>query len=446
MSTVKPPYSIEAEVSILCAMMIDREAAAVAVGSLKPNHFFREAHRRIFSAMSSVFGRFGSIDIVSVAEELKSRSEMDAIGGYTYLASLIDATPTAAQIQAHIDIVRDRAILRGILEAANAAITDATVPDGRSVREILDIVESRFMAVSGDVSSDSSAWVGDLIHETMERVELAQGGMLPKGVQSGFPDLDRLTGGFHPGEVTVVAARPSMGKTAWALNVAANVAVHARIPVAIFSLEMGKESLMTRLVFSESRVPTQAYKDGNLSVEQMKRLGHGGSAVGGAPIFIDDRAATTVLEIKAKARRVKAERGLGLVIVDYLQLIAGTHGEDQSREQEVAGVSRGLKTLARELNVHVIAVSQLSRGVEKRENKRPVLADLRESGSIEQDADNVLFLYRPEYYAEPHEKANLKGKAELSIAKQRNGPTGEVVLYFHDDYTRFDSVEKGAAP
>ncbi|MEJ2541321.1 MAG: replicative DNA helicase [Gemmatimonadota bacterium] len=443
-----PPYALEAEVSVLGGMMLDRDGVARAVEILDASMFYSERHRRIFRAMTRLFERGDPLDAVTLSGDLERTNELEFVGGLDQLAALADYVPNAANIEYHARIVREKALLRRLIEASEETIRDAFDQGEREVEEILDQAESRIFQVAQSHEREGFVRVKDLLWDTFEEIEqLQKSGSPVTGVPSGFVDLDRMTTGLQAGDLVIVAARPSMGKTSWVLNVAATAAIEHRHPVAIFSLEMSKEQLLKRLLSAEGRIDAQHLRRGGMTAEDHKRLAQAAGHMNTAPIWIDDSPGLSVLEIRAKARRlvsdIKAEgQELGLVVIDYLQLMSGDRAE--SRVQEVSQISRGLKALARELDVPVIALSQLSRAPEQRNDKRPMLSDLRESGSIEQDADLVMFLFRPEYYFGPtdQEGNSIEGKAELIVGKQRNGPTGTVDLYFHKAYTRFDSVAR----
>ena len=444
----QPPFSPEAEASVLGGMLIEGEAAARVVDFIDDSMFYREAHRRLFRAMARLFERGGVIDPITVSEELKKGGELEGAGGLEYLASLLDAVPTAANIEYHARIVQDKAILRRLIDAAQTVVRDVYEPGEREVSEILDQAEQRVFNVSQSRGREGFVWIKEVLWPTFEQIERLQ--EIPDGVSglaTGYQELDRMTTGLHPGDLTIVAGRPSMGKTSWVLNVAQFVAIEREVPVAIFSLEMSKEQLVQRFLCAEARVDALKLRRGRLDGDEYPRLARAAGHLNAAPIWIDDSPTGNVLEMKAKARRLKAEADLGLVVVDYMQLMTGSTRKE-SRVQEVSEISRGLKALARELEVPLIALSQLSRAPEQRTDRRPQLSDLRESGSIEQDADLVMFLYRPEYYHGPTDKDgnSLEGKSELIVSKQRNGPTGTIGLYFHKTYTRFDSVSRVPEP
>lgn len=448
----RPPFSLEAEVSVLGGMFLDRDAVARAVEILDASMFFREGHRRIFRSMSRLFERGDVIDVITLKDDLGRTDELESVGGLNYLAELMDAVPTAANIDYHARIVREKALLRRLIDASQEIIRDAFSQGDREVDELLDQAESRIFQVAQSHEREGFVRVKDLLWATFEEIErLQESGSPVTGVPSGFTDLDKMTTGLQPGDLVIVAARPSMGKTSWVLNVAATAAIEHRRPTAVFSLEMSKEQLLKRLLSAEGRIDAQHLRRGGMTAEDHKRLAQAAGHLNTAPIWIDDSPGLSVLEIRAKARRlvsdVQAEgQELGLIVIDYLQLMSGDKAEN--RVQEVSQISRGLKALARELDVPVIALSQLSRAPEQRNDKRPMLSDLRESGSIEQDADLVMFLFRPEYYfgLVDNEGNSIEGLAELIVAKQRNGPTGTVPLYFHKAYTRFDSMTRDQIP
>jgi len=440
-----PPFSLEAETAVLGGMLIDREAVTRAVEHLTDGMFYREANRRLYRSMVRLFERGDVIDVITVSEELKKTGELDSAGGFDYLGALVDAVPTAANLEYHARIVRDKALLRRLVEQSSQIIRDVYDQGEREVDEILDQAEARIFQVAESHRREGFVWIKEILWATFEHIErLQESSTGITGVPTGFTDLDRMTTGLQKGDLCIVAARPSMGKTAMALNVAAHAAIAHNIPVAIFSLEMSSEQLVQRLLCAEGRIDAQKLRRGRLSQEEHQRLAAAAGHLNTAPIWIDDQPGSNVLEIRAKARRLQSElrsdgKELGMVLIDYMQLMSG-HRTTDSRVQEVSDISRGLKALARELAVPVMALSQLSRGPEQRTDKRPMLSDLRESGSIEQDADVVMFLYRPEYYAPAEKREELEGKSELIVSKQRNGPTGVVQLHFYKAYTRFDSA------
>ena len=439
----QPPYAAEAEVSVLGGMLIDNDAVAKAVEIVDDSMFYREGHRRIYRSMARLFQRGEVVDPTTVAEDLKQVGELDQAGGLPYLAELLDAVPTAANIEYHARIVRERALMRRLIEASTEIIQDVYEPGERTVDELLDHAEHAIFQVAQSHDREGFVWIKKILYPTFERIEQLQSAKCGvKGVGTGFPDLDNMTGGFQKGELTIVAARPSMGKTALVISLLLHAAISRQTPVALFSLEMSKEQLVQRMLCSEALVDLGRLLRGRLTDDDYVRLAQAAGHLNTAPIWIDDSGMLNVLEMRGKARRLKAEQPeLGLVVVDYLQLMQGGGRQAENRQQEVSEISRGLKAIAKELEVPVIALSQLSRAPEQRTDHRPQLSDLRESGSIEQDADLVMFLYRPEYYLSDMEaqEQGLAGKAELIIGKQRNGPTGSVQLFFRKESTRFES-------
>ena len=445
----RPPFSAEAEISVLGGMLIDHDAVVRAVELVNDSMFFGEGHRRLYRAMTRLFERGDAVDVITISEELKKTDELEGIGGMEYIAELVDAVPTAANIEYHARIVREKALLRRLIEASSQTIRDVYDQGERGVEEIMDQAEARIYQVAQSESREGFVWIKEILWPTFEHIErLQESGGGITGVPSGFADLDRMTTGFQKGDLIVVAGRPSMGKTSLALNVAQTAAIEHEIPVAIFSLEMSKEQLVQRLLCAEGRVDAQKLRRGQLSPDEYQRLAAAAGHLNTAPLWIDDSPGTSVLEMRAKARRLRSEVDLGLLVIDYMQLMSSS-GRHDNRVHEVSEISRGLKALSRELDIPVVALSQLSRGPEARTDKKPLLSDLRESGSIEQDADLVMFLFRPEYYFGPIDKDgnSLEGVSELMVAKQRNGPTGVVPLFFHKQYTRFDSAvrRKGGA-
>ncbi|HEY4137805.1 MAG TPA: replicative DNA helicase, partial [Casimicrobiaceae bacterium] len=379
---------------------------------------------------------------LTLSDELLRRGELEGSGGKDYIGFLVDAVPTAANIEYHAAIVREKGILRRLIEVSTSIVADAFEAK-LTARELLDEAESKIFQVSQAQTKDGFTRIKELLWPTMERIEALQSsGQSITGVASGFKDLDEMTSGFQPADLVIVAARPSMGKTAFTLNIAQYAAIEHGVPVAFFSLEMSKESLVQRMLTSEARIDAQRLRKGMLRDDDFPRLARAAGILGQAPVWIDDTPGISILEMRSKARRLKADAGVGMVIVDYLQLMQGPAGVE-SRQQEVSQISRGLKALAKELNVPVIALSQLSRAPEQRtgDNKRPQLSDLRESGAIEQDSDLIMFLFRQEFYDGPTDKDgySLEGKAEVIVGKQRNGPIGNINLFFHKQYTRFES-------
>ena len=430
------PWSAEAEQAVLGAMLLDQDAALRAAELVDDGMFYREAHRRLFRAMVSLVERRTVIDHITLRDELLRRGELESAGGLDYLAELVDAVPTAANLEFHARIVRDKAILRRLIETSTGIITEAY--DGHSTAtELLDIAESRIFKISQQRGDEGFTRIKEMLWPTMERIEtLQRSGKAITGVPSGFVDLDALTSGFQHAELIVVAARPSMGKTAFCLNIAANAAAEGN-GVAIFSLEMSKESLVQRMLTATARVDSHRVRQGTLRDSDFTQLARAAGLLQTYQVWIDDTPSITLLEMRSKARRLKIDNDLKLIIVDYLQLMRSPE-YSENRVQEISDISRSLKALARELEVPVIALSQLSRASEQRGGERkPILSDLRDSGAIEQDADLVVFIHRPEYY--DREDESKRGLAEIMLAKNRNGPTGDVQLKFTREYTRFDS-------
>ena len=446
----QPPWSSEAEQAVLGAMLLDQDAALKATELLDDAAFYREGHRLLFRAMVTLTERGDVIDPVTLRDELQRRGDLERAGGLEYLATLIDVVPTGANVEYHTRIVRDKAVLRRLVEASTSIIQDV-YESHDTPSEVLDNAEHRIFQVAQYRRSEEFTRLKELIWPTMERIEQLQAGAgAVTGVASGFKDLDHLTAGFQRSDLIIIAARPSMGKTAFVLNVVQHAAIEHHVPVAVFSLEMSKDQLVQRLLCSEGLVDAQRLRRGQLRDEDYPKLARAAGLLSSAPVWIDDTAALTPLAMRSKARRLKAENDIGLVVVDYLQLMQGP-GDAENRQQEISYISRSLKALAKELSVPVIALSQLSRAPEQRggEHRRPQLSDLRESGAIEQDADVVCFIYRQEFYDGPvDQKTNesIEGLAELIVGKQRNGPTGTVKLYFRKEYTRFDDYSPREAP
>lgn len=429
-----PPQNIEAEQSVLGAILLENDALPKALEIIEPDDFYKPSHRKIFLAMIELFEKNEAIDLITVSDLLRRKNELEEVGGVTYLSSLASAVPTAANIRYHSRIVKDKALLRNLAASATDILTKiyegAFEPD-----EMVDYAERAIFDISERRTKTSFFTLKDVIKDSFHMIEhLYDKKEAITGIPSGFRDLDELTTGFQPGDLIIIGGRPSMGKTALSLNIAQYVGVEMKEPVAIFSLEMSKEQLALRMLCSEAMVDSNNVRKGFIRKEDWQKLTAAAGRLAEAPIFIDDSSSTTVLEMRAKARRLKMEHGLSLVIVDYLQLMR-TRGNFERREQEISDISRSLKALAKELKVPVIALSQLNRGVEQRHDKRPTLADLRESGAIEQDADVIIFLYRDEVYNK--DNPSTKGKAEVIIAKQRNGPTDTVTLTFLSKCTRF---------
>lgn len=446
--TRRTPWSEEAELSVLGAMLIDGDAVAVALERIDDAAFHREGNRRIFRAMVRLYGRGDVIDAVTLADELKTAGELESSGGMAYLARLVDAVPTAANVSHHCRILRDKSVLRRLISSATEIIQESYEAPSGAVDETLDRAEQKIFEISQAEERGGFIRIKEILRSTMDRIdELTRNPGSITGVESGFDDLDRMTAGFQPADLIVLAGRPSMGKTALALNIAQHAAIGAKVPVAVFSLEMSRESLVQRMLCAESKVDSSRVRTGRLSPDDFIRLARGAGHLNTAPIWIDDTPALSPIELRAKVRRLHAEVGVGLVVLDYLQLMSGGD-RAENRQQEISAISRSLKAIAKEVGVPVLALSQLSRAPEQREGNRPRLSDLRESGAIEQDADVVLFIFREEMHRKPEEveERGLAGKAELIVGKQRNGPTGSVDLYFHKAFTAFESVSRRTEP
>lgn len=435
-----PPQNIEAEQAVLGGVLIDKDSLYKIAGILKSEDFYRSDHQEIFAGMLELFEGRAPIDLVTLTDELKRRRKLEAAGGGTYLAHLANQILSSANIQKHAEIVAEKAVLRRLIKAATQIIEES-YGEKEEVKSIIDNSEQVLFAVSQRYAVEQFIAVKDVLIDTFDRInELQENKGKLRGVASGFRDLDNLLAGFQKSDLIIIASRPSMGKTSLALNIAAYAAGHDKVPVGIFSLEMSRDQLVDGLLTMEAGIDSWRLRTGNLQEDDFSKLNYAMGVLSEAPIYIDDSPMLSVLDIRAKARRLQAEKGLGLIIVDYLQLMESKIRQaDPSRVQEVSDISRGLKALARELEVPVIALSQLSRAVEARHPKIPQLADLRESGALEQDADVVAFIYREEYYDPDTER---KGIAEILVKKHRNGPVGEVELFFRPEYRRFTSVEK----
>jgi replicative DNA helicase len=436
-----PPQNVEAEQSILGGILIENEALHKVIEILTVDDFYRDAHQMIFNAMLDLLERGEPADLITLMNELRKLNQLDSIGGASYLASLSDSVPTAANIEYYAKIVKEKAILRKLIHTSTEIITKS-YEDREDVEELLDEAEQSIFEISENRVKPSFYPIKRIVKDSFEIFQrLYEKKELVTGIPSGFKELDRMTAGFQPSDLIIVAGRPSMGKTAFCLNLAQYAAIENKIPIAIFSLEMSKEQLVIRMFCSEAHVEGNRLRTGFLNESDWPKLTIAAGNLSEAPIFIDDSPALSVLELRAKARRLKGEHGLGMLIIDYLQLMRGRM-KVESRQQEISEISRSLKALAKELNIPVIAVSQLSRKTEERTGNRPQLSDLRESGAIEQDADLILFLYRDEVYNRSEDNPN-KGKAEVIIGKQRNGPIGKVDLAFWDKFTTFKDLYKG---
>ncbi len=436
-----PPQNVEAEQSVLGGILIENAAIHKVLEILKPDDFYRGSHQRIFDAMIDLFEKDEPADLITLTNALRKKEQLDSIGGAAYIASLMDSIPTAANIEYYARIVKEKAILRKLIETSTEIITQS-YEDREDVEELLDEAERSIFEISENRVRPSFYHIKKIVKDSFEIFQrLYEKKELVTGVPSGFKDLDQMTAGFQPSDLIIVAGRPGMGKTAFCLNVARYAAIEHKTTVAIFSLEMSKEQLVIRMFCSEAGVEGTRLRTGYLHESDWPKLTIAAGNLSEAPIFIDDTAGLSILELRAKARRLKGEHGLGLLIIDYLQLMRG-RAKVENRQQEISEISRSLKGLAKELTIPVIAVSQLSRRTEERQGMRPQLSDLRESGAIEQDADLILFLYRDEVYNRSEDNPN-RGKAEVIIGKQRNGPTGKIELAFLDKMTTFKDLYKG---
>ncbi|MDA2915312.1 replicative DNA helicase [Nitrospinae bacterium AH_259_B05_G02_I21] len=441
-----PPQSLEAEQAVLGAVLRDSEALSKALEILDRQNFYRESHRLIFDAMCELFEQGEPIDLLTLQERLRLRDRLEAAGGVSYLSQLIDMTPTAGHVRHHAKIIREKAILRGLIHVATEIVSQS-YEDTLEVEEVLDQAEKSIFAISEQKITPSFKDTYTLMKESLKEIEvLFEKKQYVTGVPTGFIEFDEMTAGLQAGDLIIIAGRPSAGKTAFVLNIAQHAASAKGIGVAIFSLEMSKSQLGIRLLCSEARISSTKLRTGRLSKKDWGPLSLAAGNLAEVPIFIDDTAVMTDLEIRAKSRRIMAEQNIGLIIVDYLQLVRG-RDRHESRHQEVSDVTRSLKALAKELDVPVIAVSQLSRAVEQRQGKRPQLSDLRESGAIEQDADLVAFVHRRDVSpSEPDEVETDSGVVELIIGKQRNGPTGMVKLAFLKEFARFENLSRRMEP
>ncbi len=436
-----PPQAMEVEKSVLGAMLLDKEAVGIAIETVDDTIFYRDAHRKIYLSMVALYEKNEPIDVITLSEELKRRNELEEIGGTYYLTELAAMVPSSANIAYHLNIIRSKSILRQLIVVCNSIIKSA-YDESEESEKILDVAESEVLGISQSTRQKSYEWVKPLIMDTIHELErlhqTSREGII--GVPSGYRDLDNILAGFQRSDLIVLAGRPSMGKTAFALNLARNAAVDHHIPVGFFSLEMSNPQLVQRLLCSEAELDSQRLRTGRLKESEWPKLSRRIGRLVEAPIYIDDTPAMDIMKLRARARRMAAERKIGMIVVDYMQLMEAPKGMD-SRQQEISYISRSLKTLSKELKIPVIALSQLSRAVELREWKRPTLADLRESGAIEQDADVVMFVYRPELYNiqnfDDEEKSSTENIVEIIIGKHRNGPTGSIKLVFMKNYGKF---------
>jgi len=443
-----PPHSVEAEQSVLGGLLLDNLSWDRAADLLTESDFYRHEHRLIYTAVAALVNASKPADVITVFEQLQSLGRADECGGLAYLNALAQSVPSAANMRRYAEIVRERAILRKLIAASDEIATNAFNPQGRAVTQILDEAEGKIFKIGEEGSRQRQGFQGidKLVVALIDRVqELHDNGAEEvTGVRTGFYDLDRMTAGLQKGDLIVLAARPSMGKTAFALNIAEHVAVSEGLPVLVFSMEMGAAQLALRLVGSLGRIDQQGLRTGKLRPDDWERLTEAVDKLGQVQMFIDETPALTSAELRARARRMARQFGgtLGLIVIDYLQLMSGSSSGDENRATEIGEISRGLKALAKELQCPVIALSQLNRSVESRNDKRPMMSDLRESGAIEQDADVIMFIYRDDYY---DKNSKEPGIAEIVIGKQRNGPVGTVKLTFLKPLTKFDNLALGSS-
>lgn len=438
--TKVPPNDIEAEQAILGSMLTDKDAVSAAMESLKKEDFYREDNKAIFEAMINLYNRPEPIDIITVKDELQSIGKFEVVGGLEYLADLPEKVPTTANVEKYIKIVEEKSILRSLIKTSNELIT-LGYDETQDVDFLMDQAEKKIFDLMQDRNQTGFYPIKDVLIDSfaqLERLYNQKQGIT--GVPSGFSELDLRTAGFHNSELIILAARPAMGKTAFALNIATNASVRSNVPILIFSLEMSKEQLVNRILCSEALIDSNKLRTGKIEENDWVKIVDVLNPLSEAEIYIDDTAGISITEIRAKARKLKLEKNIGLIVIDYLQLIQGSGNKKiGSREQEISEISRSLKILAKELNIPVIALSQLSRAAEQRSDHRPMLSDLRESGSIEQDADIVMFLYRDDYYNEESESKNI---AEVIIAKNRSGSVGTAEVLWMSNYTKFANIEK----
>ena len=443
-----PPHSVEAEQSVLGGLMLDSTALDRVADLVAADDFYRQEHRLIFRQIVRLSELAKPVDVITVSEALEIAGELDKVGGLPYLGGLAQNVPSAANIRRYGEIVRERSIMRKLAEVGTDIASSAYNPTGRDAAQLLDEAESKVFEIAEAGSKGKQGFMSmpPLLSQVVERIETLYGRDNPSditGTATGFTDLDRMTSGLQAGDLVIVAGRPSMGKTALAINIAENVAMDSKLPVAIFSMEMGASQLAMRMLGSVGKLNQHDLRTGRLQDDDWGRLTHALGRLNDAPIYIDESAALSSLDLRARSRRLhRQNNGLGLIVVDYLQLMSSNAGKaSENRATEISEISRSLKALAKELHVPVIALSQLNRSLEQRPNKRPVMSDLRESGAIEQDADLILFIYRDEVY---NSDSPDKGKAEIIIGKQRNGPIGKVELAFRGEYTRFDNLASGS--
>ncbi|MBU4345729.1 MAG: replicative DNA helicase [Candidatus Omnitrophica bacterium] len=431
-----PPQNVEAEMAVLGSMLMDETAISIAVESLNADFFYKDNHRKVFTAISDLYSANKAVDLITLADELKRKGVLEGIGGVTFLTALVNYVPTAANISHYVNIVKEKSVLRILINNATKIVSLCYESDG-NIGEVVDNAEKLIFEVSDIRPQSSYIHLKEIIKDSIETIDrLYQNKAHVTGIPTGFIDFDNKTSGLQIADLIVIAGRPSMGKSAFALCIAEHAAVVEKIPVAIFSVEMSKEQLVQRMLCAHARVDAHKVRTGYLAASDWPRLTAAAGKLSEAPIFVDDTPAISLMELRAKARRLKMHHDIRLVILDYLQLMRTT-GRTENRQQEISEISRALKALARELSIPVVAISQLSRAVEARVDHRPQLSDLRESGAIEQDADVVTLILREEYY---NPTPQNQGTAEVIIAKQRNGPVGSMRLAFIKEYTRFENL------
>jgi replicative DNA helicase len=437
-----PPQSIDAEESVLGSILLDNQAINICLERIRSEDFYKSSHQIVFEAMAKLSDKREPIDIITLGQQLRAMGQLESVGGAQTLSYLASSVPNSANVPYYVRVIKEMSIRRRLINESTDIINSAFEMEGE-IEDFLDSTEQRILGVSDFRVNQSFHRVGDVVQDSIRIVEQLYDQKEPvTGVPSGLVKLDKLTAGFQPSDLVIVAARPSMGKTALVLGWSQFVGIYNRKPVAFFSLEMSKEQLVLRMLCSESRINNSSVRTGQLSERDFARIVEGASRISDADIFIDDTPAITITELRAKARRLHRDHSLGLIVVDYLQLLRSP-AYSHSREQEISDISRSLKALAKELNVPVVALSQLNRSVESRTDKRPMMSDLRESGAIEQDADVIMFIYRDEVY---NKESPDKGVAEIIISKQRSGPTGAIRVAFSGEYTRFDNLEESDFP
>ncbi len=433
-----PPHSQEAEQSVLGSVLMDQDAVASAAENLMPEDFYDPKHREIFEAVLDLYEKRQPVDLVTVKTQLENRGTLENAGGIKYLSQIATAVPNSVYVRQYVRIVRERALYRRFIKLGNKILTESFATE-TPIEDLSESVEKEVFGILQNRGSEDFTHIRDLLVHSFDEIErIAKNGGAVPGISTGYIELDQKLAGLHPSDLILVGARPSMGKTALGLNIIQNAAVRGKKNCAVFSLEMSKEQVANRLLSAEARVSMEHIRTGNMTDSDWEKLVDCLGPLSEAGIYVDDTGGITVSEIRSKCRKLKIEHGLDLVMIDYLQLMSGSGRNNENRQQEISEISRGLKMLARELNVPVIALSQLSRALEQRADKRPMMSDLRESGAIEQDADVIMFIYRDEYY---HSETDLKNVSEIIIAKQRNGPIGTVKLRYDGPFTRFDNLE-----